>query len=80
VADLNNPCWTSDRLPAIERGANLGAILDRRTATLSFRRHSSLGWQTPLEFETTAINRAPAPQIAVQGNRVMITWCTFTRE
>jgi putative transposase len=30
------------------------------------RRHSALGWQTPLEFETTAINRAPAPQIAVQ--------------
>jgi putative transposase len=30
------------------------------------RRHSALGWQTPLEFETTAINRAPAPHIAVQ--------------
>jgi putative transposase len=29
------------------------------------RRHSALAWQTPLEFETTAINRAPAPQIAV---------------
>jgi putative transposase len=30
------------------------------------RRHSALAWQTPLEFETTATNRAPAPQIAVQ--------------
>jgi transposase InsO family protein len=30
------------------------------------RRHSALGWQTPIEFETTAISRAPAPQIAVQ--------------
>lgn len=30
------------------------------------RRHSALGWQTPIEFETTAINRAPAPQIAVR--------------
>jgi transposase InsO family protein len=30
------------------------------------RRHSALHWQTPIEFETTAINRAPAPQIAVQ--------------
>ncbi len=30
------------------------------------RRHSALHWQTPIEFETTAINRAPAPQIAIQ--------------
>jgi len=33
------------------------------------RRHSALGWQTPTEFETTAISRAPAPQIAVQLTR-----------
>jgi putative transposase len=31
------------------------------------RRHSTLRWQTPIEFETTAISRAPAPQIAVQA-------------
>jgi putative transposase len=31
------------------------------------RRHSALRWQTPLESGTTAINRALAPQIAVQG-------------
>jgi putative transposase len=30
------------------------------------RRHSALGWQTPIEFETTAISRVPAPQSAVQ--------------
>ncbi len=30
------------------------------------RRHSALGWQTPVEFETTAISQAPAPQNAVQ--------------
>jgi putative transposase len=30
------------------------------------RRHSALGWQTPIEFESTAHLRAPAPQIAVQ--------------
>jgi transposase InsO family protein len=31
------------------------------------RRHSALGWQTPVEFETTAISRAPAPHLAVQA-------------
>jgi putative transposase len=30
------------------------------------RRHSALHWRTPIEFETTAINQAPAPQSAVQ--------------
>jgi putative transposase len=30
------------------------------------RRHSALHWQTPIEFETTAINQAPVPQITVQ--------------
>ena len=31
------------------------------------RRHSALGWQTPLEFETTAHLRTPAPHDAVQA-------------
>jgi putative transposase len=30
------------------------------------RRHSALDWQTPIEFENTIRNRAPAPQIQVQ--------------
>jgi putative transposase len=30
------------------------------------RRHSALNWQTPVEFENTIRNRAPAPQIQVQ--------------
>ena len=34
---LVNPGWTSDGPRAVERGAKLGAILDRRAATLSFR-------------------------------------------
>ena len=29
-------------------------------------RHSTFGWQTPIEFGTTAISRAPAPQNAAQ--------------
>jgi hypothetical protein len=33
------------------------------------RRHSALGWQTPMEFKTTATSRAPAPQTAVQQTR-----------
>jgi len=31
------------------------------------RRHSALGWQTPLELETTSLQRAPAPQPRVQA-------------
>jgi putative transposase len=31
------------------------------------RRHSALGWQTPIEFETTSLRRAPAPQPRVQA-------------
>jgi putative transposase len=30
------------------------------------RRHSALGWQTPIEFETNTIGRTPAPQTPVQ--------------
>jgi transposase InsO family protein len=30
------------------------------------RRHSAFDWQTPIEFETTAISRALAPQAAVR--------------
>jgi putative transposase len=30
------------------------------------RRHSALSWQTPIEFEATAISQAPTPQITVQ--------------
>jgi hypothetical protein len=37
------------------------------------RRHSALGWQTPVEFENTIRNRAPAPQIQVQKYWVMIS-------
>ena len=38
---LVNPGWTSDGPRAVERGAKLGAILDRRAATLSF-------WERPI--------------------------------
>jgi|SRR5215469_268620 len=31
------------------------------------RRHSALGWQAPIEFETTSPQRAPAPQPRVQA-------------
>ena len=31
------------------------------------RRHSALGWQTPVEFESTSPQRAPAPQPRVQA-------------
>lgn len=31
------------------------------------RRHSALGWQAPIGFETTAISRALAPQVAVHA-------------
>jgi putative transposase len=31
------------------------------------RRHSALGWQTPIEFETTTISQAPAPHLAGQA-------------
>lgn len=31
------------------------------------RRHSALNWQTPIEFEKTIRDRAPAPQLRVQA-------------
>jgi putative transposase len=31
------------------------------------RRHSALGWQSPIQFENTAHLRAPAPQLLVQA-------------
>jgi transposase InsO family protein len=30
------------------------------------RRHSALGWQSPIDFENTSPRRAPAPQLHVQ--------------
>lgn len=30
------------------------------------RRHSALGWQTPIEFENIAISLVPAPQTTVR--------------
>ena len=37
------------------------------------RRHSALHWQTPIEFETTAINQVPGSSDHHPGDRVMIT-------
>ena len=31
------------------------------------RRHSALGWRSPVEFENNALQQSPAPQIAVQS-------------